>query len=84
MQKGSIFTEIYKKSLKIKTSDIYRGRSHIEYYNFCLQYEDHLVIARANGKYRVIFATTFLKNRVLYRWQQHKQKIKGSTTLSNM
>ena len=38
-----------KKLLKVRLSDIYYNKSHIEYYNFCQQYEDYFTIAKTKG-----------------------------------
>lgn len=52
----------------------------MECYLFCQQYKDHFATAGATGQNWVPFATTFLKDRALYRRQQHKRKIEGTTT----
>ncbi len=61
--------------LKAKISDVYCGRSHIEYYNFCQQCENHFTTCEANGPNRIPFVASFLRNRINFRWQQHKQKL---------
>lgn len=50
----------YKKLLKAKFLDVYKSKSHKEYYNFCQQYIDHFTIAKANGSNCVFFAMFFL------------------------
>ncbi len=50
----------------------------MECYYFCQQFEDHFDIAAAKGHKRVLFAAFFPKDRILYRWQQHKASIKYS------
>ncbi len=39
----------FRNKLKAKTPDVYRDRSHMEYYNFCQQCEDHFAICGATG-----------------------------------
>ncbi len=50
----------YGDKLKAKTPDVYRGRSYIECYNFCQQFEDHFATCRATRPNRIPFATSFL------------------------
>ncbi len=45
--------------LKAKTPDVYRGKSHMECYNFCQQCEDHFAICGATRPNRIPFATSF-------------------------
>ncbi len=63
--------------LKAKTQDVYRGRSDIECYNFCHQCEDHFAICGATGPNRILFATSFLRDQINFRWQQHKRKLEA-------
>ncbi len=53
--------------LKAKTPDVYRGRSHMECYNFCQQCEDHFATCRATGPNRIPFAAFFLRDRINFR-----------------
>ncbi len=55
--------------LKAKTLNIYRGRSHMECYNFCQQCEDHFATCGAIGSNQIPFVATFLRNRINFRWQ---------------
>ncbi len=50
--------------LKAKTPDIYRGRSHMEYYNFCQQCEDHFATCGAIGPNQIPFAASFLRDQI--------------------
>ena len=52
---------IQEKLFKARAPDISPGNSHLEYYNFCQQYVDHLATTRATSYNRVLFSTTFLK-----------------------
>ncbi len=54
--------------LKAKTSDVYCGRSHMECYNFCQQCEDYFATYGAIGPNRILFATSFLRDRINFRW----------------
>ena len=63
-----------KKPLKVRSPDIYCGKSHMEYYNFCQQCDDHFAIAGAKGLNRIPFAAFFLLDCINFRWQQYKQK----------
>ncbi len=59
--------------LKAKTPDVYRGKSHMECYNFCQQCEDHFATCKATGPNQILFATSFLRDRINFHWQQHKR-----------
>ncbi len=61
--------------LKAKTPDVYYGRSHMECYNFCQQYEDHFAICGATEPNRIPFVASFLRNWINFHWQQHKRKL---------
>ena len=54
------------------------GKLYMECYNFCQQCKDHFDTAGAKGYKRVFFAALFLKNSILYRWQQYKARTKRS------
>ncbi len=55
--------------LKAKTSDVYRSRSNIEYYNFCQQCEDHFATCGATWPNRILFTASFLRDQINFRWQ---------------
>ncbi len=65
---------------KAKTPDVYRGKSLMECYNFCQQYEDHFVTCRATGPNRIPFAASFLRDRINFHWQQHKRKLEAESS----
>ncbi len=52
---------------KAKTLNVYRGRSHMECYNFCQQYEDHFTTCGATGPNKIPFAASFLRERINFR-----------------
>ncbi len=62
-----------------KTPDVYRGRSHMEYYNFCQQCKDHFATCGAIGPNQIPFAASFLRDRINFRWQQHKRKLEAES-----
>ena len=57
-----------EKLLKAKSLDVYRGKSHIECYNFCQQCKDHFVTAGAKGPNRIPFAVSFLCDHINFQW----------------
>ena len=54
--------------LKAKIPDVYCGRSHIQYYNFCQQYEDYFVTHKAIGPNQIPFAASFLHDHFNFCW----------------
>ena len=66
--------DVSDRPLKARNPDLYYGNSHMECYHFCQQCEDHFETAGAKGHKRVLFTGSFLKDRILHRWQQHKTK----------
>ena len=56
-----------KRPLEARFPDIYWGKTHLEYYNFFQQCENHFATAGAIGLNRVPFAATFLKDTALFR-----------------
>lgn len=66
---------VLDKPLKAKNSDLYYGNLHIKCYYFCLQYEDHFKTAGAKSHKRVHFVSSFIKDKILFYWQQHKNEI---------
>ncbi len=67
---------------KARNPDLYYRNSHMECYYFCQQCEDHFETAGAKDHRRVLFAATFLKKKILFRWQQHKCRIKSDSAVS--
>ncbi len=51
----------------------------MECYNFCQQCEDHFAIYGATGPNRIPFAAFFLRDRINFRWQQHKRKLEAES-----
>ena len=76
-----VYNEPREKPLKARSPDVYRGKSHIECYNFCQQCEDHFATAGAQGPNRIPFAASFLCDRINFRWQQYKRKLDAESTV---
>ena len=47
---------------KARTPETYSGKTHIDCYNFCQQFENHFEILGAIGMNRTLFATLYLHN----------------------
>ena len=71
----------HEKPLKAKSPDVYCGKSYMECYNICQQYEDHFATAGAKGSNRISFATSFLRDHINFRWQQYKRKHEAESTV---
>ena len=76
------FDSSREKSLKARSPDVYCGKSHMECYNFCQQYEDQFATARAKGPNHILFAASFLRDHINFRWQQYKRKHEGKSLVS--
>ena len=68
-----------ERPLKARFPDVYRGENHLDCYNFCQQCEDHFATAGAKGPNRIPFAASFLRDRINFRWQQHKRKLEAES-----
>ena len=64
-----IIAEVYREKLKACSPALYRGKSHMDCYNFCQQWKDYFATARATGPTRIFFATSFLRDRISFYWQ---------------
>ena len=62
--------------------DLYFGKSHMECYQFCQQCEDYFDTAGAKDNNRTLFAASFLRGRIGFRWHQHKRRIESHAPLS--
>ena len=71
-----------EKPLKARSSDVYCGKSHMEFYNFYQQYEDHFATAGAKGPNRILFAASFFRDHINFCWQQYKRKHETESTIS--
>ena len=69
--------------LKARFPDFYYGKSHMECYHFCQQCEDLFATAGAIGPNHTLFAASFLRNKVSFRWHQHllrRNQVQGDET----
>ena len=74
-----IVAEAPREKLKARSPDVYRGKSHMDCYNFCQQCEDYFATAGATGPTRIPFAASFLRDRISFRWQQYKRRHDADT-----
>ena len=63
-----------ERSLKVSFPELYRGKTHIKYYNFIEQCEDYFATAKVKRPNRIPFAATFFWKQALFWWQQPKAK----------
>ena len=68
-----------KRPLKARAPDLYRGKTHMECYNFCKQCKDHFATSSTTGLNHISFAATFLKDKPLFHWQQYQRKLADKT-----
>ena len=69
-----VVSEVPREKLKACSLDVYRGKSHMDYYNFCQQCENYFATVGAMGPTQIPFATSFLRDRISFRWQQYKRR----------
>ena len=60
--------EPQEQPLKAQTPETYWGKSHIEWYHFCQQCEDHFEISGATGMNCTLFAASFLRGSISIKW----------------
>ena len=63
-----IVAEAPRKKLKARSPDVYRGKSHMDCYNFCQQCEDYFAIAGTMGSTWIPFAASFLRDQISFCW----------------
>ena len=66
---ASIVSKVPWKKLKACSPDVYRGKFHMDCYNFCQQCEDYFANAKATRLTQIPFAACFLWNRISFCWQ---------------
>ena len=54
----------------------------MECYNFCQQCKDHFATYGATKPNRILFAASFLRDQINFRWQQHKHKLESESLVS--
>ena len=77
-----IDTEPCERLFKAWLPDLYYRNSHIKYYRFCQQCEDHFDTARAKGSNRIPFAASFLHEKALGQWLQYKRQNNGAEPMT--
>lgn len=63
-----------ERPLNARFPDLYSGKSHMDRYHFCQQFENHFETAGATGSNRTSFAASFLRGTITYRWSQYKRR----------
>ena len=71
-----------ERPLKARTLETYWGKSYMECYHFCQQYENHFETLGATGINRTPFAASFLRGPISLRWAQHRCRHKSVTPIT--
>ena len=71
-----------ERSLKARTPKTYFGKSYIDCYHFCQQYEDYFETSGTTEMNRTLFVAIFLRSTVSLRWTQHKHCHKNATPIT--
>lgn len=69
MSVSTLFSEwksVSGKTVKARNPESYYENFYIEYYYFYRQCKDHFKTADIDGREQVFFATSFLKNQILF------------------
>ena len=66
-----------ERFLKAKVPEVYYGKSQMDCYHFCQQYEDYFETAGATGNNRTSFAAYFLRGSISVHWTQYKRRHQG-------
>ena len=61
-----VVSEVPWEKLKARFPNVYCRKSHIDCYNFCQQCEDHFATAGATGPTQILFAASFLWDRISF------------------
>ena len=77
-----IVTETLWKKLKACSLDVYRGKSHMNCYNFYQQCENYFATAGTMESTWILFATIFVQDWISFRWQQYKRRHDADTLVS--
>ena len=78
---GPYYESLCERLLKKRFPDMYWSKTHIECYNFFQQCKDHFATSGATWPNRVPLAAIFLKDAILFRWQQHQRKVEDKTNV---
>ena len=74
--------EPQERPLKAQTPETYWGKSHIEYYHFCQQCEDHFETSGATGMNCNPFVASFFRGSISIRWTQYKRRHESATPIT--
>ena len=74
--------ELRERPFKARTPKTYSGKSHIDCYHFCQQYEDYFETSGVIEMNHTPFATTFFCGSISFRWAKHKQRHKCATPIT--
>ena len=66
---ASIIAEAAREKVKVRPPDVYRGKSQMDCYNFCQQCVDYFATTGATGSTQILFAVSFLRDRISFWWQ---------------
>lgn len=73
--------EAFDRPLKARNPNLYYENLYIKCYYFCQQCEDYFETVEVKGHRHIPFATSFLKEKILFCRQQYKSKIKQDSTV---
>ena len=79
---AQVLAELQERIFKARTPETYWDKSHIECYYFCQQYKDHFEISGATGMNSIMFAASFFRGYISFRWAQHKRCHKSATPIT--
>ena len=77
-----VVSKVLREKLKAHSLDVYRGKFHMDCYNFCQQCKNYFATAGATGPTRILFAVSFFRDRISFRWQQYKRRYDTETSVS--
>lgn len=60
-QDWGTFEDLSEQALKPKSPDVYKGKLHIDSYNFIQQYKDYFATFECQSRNQVLFVATFFK-----------------------
>ena len=66
-----------RQTFKAKVPEVSYDKSHMDYYQFCQQCEDHFKIAGATGFNWTLFTASFLCGNISVHWAQFKRRNRG-------
>ena len=76
-----IVSKVPWKKLKARSPDMYCEKFYMDFYNFCQQCENYFATAGAMGPTRILFTTSFFRDRISFRWRQYKRRHNTKTSV---